>query len=138
MIFFDSGFLLAFVNASDPQHAQAVPVMDRALKGEFGRMVVSNFITDEVLTLARVRTKSCDCGKAIHKFLHKTKDNKRLFLEVCIDEVLMKNTTDIYWKHCESGLSFTDCSILAVIDFLSVSHLATFDDHFRGFTTVLP
>ena len=138
MIFFDSGFLLAFINEDDPKHARTVPVMDRALKGEFGRMVVSNFIIDEVLSLARVRTKSCDCGKAIHKFLRKTKDKKRLFLEIGIDEVLMKSTTAIYWKYCEAGFSFTDCSILAVGDFLSISHLATFDDHFRGLTTVLP
>lgn len=138
MIFLDSGFLVAYVNQDDLLHQQAIPTMDDALRGKYGKIITSNFIVDEALTLARVRTKACDCSRAINELLSTEKDGKRIFFEVIVDQAIMKETTKKFLRYCEEGLSCTDCSILAIIEFLNIPFLATFDSHFKGLTTVLP
>ena len=92
MIFLDSGFILAYVNASDPYHSYALPLMKRILKGEFGKIFISDFIVTEVLTLSRVRTKSCDCAKSINDLLNTKKDNKDIFFTISISfDKLLQN-----------------------------------------------
>ena len=132
MIFLDSGFIFAYVNSDDPHHADALPLMIRILKGEFGKIFISNFIITEVLTLSRVRTKSCECAKSIDALLKRKKENKDIFFKLYIDQTILKETTDKFHKYCTSGFSHTDCSILVLIQMYSIDYLATFDSHFKG------
>lgn len=138
MIFLDSGFILAYVNESDPRHSDALPLMKRVLKGEFGKIFISDFIITEVLTLSRVRTKSCECAKSIDELLRTKKDNIDLFFRVYIDAAILDQTTTKFQTLCPEGLSHTDCSILVITEMFSISLLASFDSHFKGFVSVLP
>lgn len=138
MIFLDSGFILAYVNASDPYHSDALPVMKRILKGEFGKIFISDFIVTEVLTLSRVRTKSCACAKSIDDLLNTKKDNKDIFFPIYIDNAILEQTTNKFHQFCSEGFSHTDCSNLVIMKMFSIQFLASFDSHFRGIVSVLP
>ena len=138
MIFLDSGFILAYVNESDPHHADAFPLMKRILKGEFEKVFISDFIVTEVLTLSRVRTKSCECAKSIDKLLKTKKNNIDIFFGIYVDNAVLERTTIKFHKFCSEGFSHTDCSILVIMEMFSIPLLASFDSHFGGMVSVLP
>lgn len=138
MILFDSEPLLAYVNESDPHHMSAVEIMTEALKGTYGRLIVTNYIIDEVLTLALVRTKSYIVGEEIIKTIREEKNNKRIFFEVILQSETLTKTEELFKKYCLKGLSFTDCSLLAVIDLLEIDYLFTFSAEFKGLASIIP
>ena len=132
MIFLDSGFLYSYMNEDDKNHKNTLPIMKSALTGEYGKIIISNYIVDETLTLARVRTGNCECSKEIQQLLKNKKGKRNIFFEVLIDRTLIDSTESLFEKFCEKGLSFTDCSILAVIESLHIDFLASFDSGFKG------
>lgn len=132
MIFIDSGFLYSYVNDKDNKHKNTLPIMKSALAGEYGKVIISNYITDETLTLARVRTGNCQCSNDIQQLIKSKKGKTNIFFEILIDRALIESTESFYERYCEKGLSFTDCSILAVIKSLQIEYLASFDGGFRG------
>ena len=137
MILFDSGPLFAYVNDKHPQHEAAHAIFTRSFKGLYGKMVVSNYIVDEVLTLARVRTNRCDCGEAILDLVRARKQSDRIFFEVILDAELVRRTEELYQRYCPKGLSFTDCSLLALVKTLDIEYLATFASEFQGLTAII-
>ena len=138
MILFDSGPLLAYVNDQDPRHESAVEIMTEALKGAYGKLVVTNYVIDEVLTLATVRTKSCKYGEEILKTVREEKNGKRIFFELVLETKTIAKTEELFIKYCSKGLSFTDCSLLAVIDQLEIDYLFTFSVEFKGIAPIIP
>ena len=138
MIIFDSDPLFAYVNAQHPKHSVACSIMSEALKGVYGKLVVPNYIIDEVLTLSRVRTKRCDYGEAILNLLRATKENKRIFLEIILNQEMLLLTETLYKRYCPKGLSFTDCSLIALMQIFGINHLATFASEFQGLVSIIP
>src|SRR3990172_961928 len=145
LMFFDSSFLYSFASRNDPHHTKSIQFLEHALSGTYGQLCVSNYIVDEVLTLSRVRTKTCQCGKEISILLSKEKEGKKLFSEIVIGRELVEKTNSIYWQYCSIGLSFTDCSTLAIRDMMEERglqrkdfHLATYAREFQGLLHVVP
>jgi predicted nucleic acid-binding protein len=56
---------------------------------------------------------------------------------VIIEKNLMEKTHELYNKYCEKGLSFTDCSILAVMKEKNPDQLATTAKEFDGIVSVV-
>jgi predicted nucleic acid-binding protein len=54
--FIDTGIFVALRNADDGNHEQAKELMRRALKAEFGRIYTSDYMVDEAITTALVRS----------------------------------------------------------------------------------
>ena len=54
----DTGFILALRNEDDTYYEQTVSVMEEILKGKFGQIIVTDYVFDEVATLAMIRTKN--------------------------------------------------------------------------------
>jgi len=58
--------LIAVRNADDKNHKNADQNNDRCLKGKYGKVFVSDYVFDEAVTLAYIRTGSkkfaCDIG----------------------------------------------------------------------------
>ena len=82
LIFIDSGFLYSYINRKDKQHTNTLSIMRLALAGVYGKIVLSNYITDEVLTLAKVRTGRCQCSKDILEFIKSKKEKNNIILEI--------------------------------------------------------
>ena len=115
MIFIDSGFLYSYMNEKDNKHKSTLPIMKLALAGKYGKIVISNYITDETLTLARVRTGNCQCSKDIQQLIKTKKGKTKMFFEVILDRTLIESSELNFERYCAKGLIFTDCSILSVM-----------------------
>jgi len=134
----DSGFVFAYVNEKDPHHSSALPLMEKILVGEYGKIFISNLIVNEAMTLSMIRTKSCGCAKTIDDLLSIQKDSRQVFFPIYVDSSIIERTTKKFHKFCPKGLSFTDCTILVIMEMFSIPSLATFDSHFKGIVTTFP
>ena len=132
MIFLDSGFLYAYINTEDSAHSKVKPLMQEILEGKFGSIYISNFIYDEVLTLARFRTKKCEVEEKIKFFVKKEKGNRKIIQLIVIKESFMTKADNLFVEYCKEGLSFTDCSILASMREKKIEYLATLAKEFKG------
>ena len=56
VVFLDTGFILATRNSDDINHSKAIEIMEECLSGKYGKIIVSNFVFDETVTLTLVMT----------------------------------------------------------------------------------
>ena len=128
VVFLDTGFLLAVKNKDDKNFEIAQSWMRRFLKNEFGEIITSTLVFNELVTLALVRIKRPDFAINLGNFLLKSRKIKVISLT---DEDF-KNSWEIFQKYKDKRLSFTDCAILTHCTRLNCNFLATFDKHFKG------
>lgn len=103
-VFIDTGVFVALRNADDELHLKSKELMRKALKAEFGKIYTSDYIIDEAVTLALVRTRR---------------------LELAIDIGKFKSFED-------KPLSFTDCTTLAHMEKARIKQIISFDSDFDG------
>ncbi|MFQ6124832.1 MAG: type II toxin-antitoxin system VapC family toxin [Candidatus Heimdallarchaeota archaeon] len=134
VVLLDTGFILATRNEDDFNHPQARDLMKECLTGKFGQIFVSNFVFDETATLTLVRTRDKRLLEDIWEFIL---DSPRIkLIHICETEFFA--TWELFLKYCDRGLSFTDCSILALSKLFEGNiYVATFDDHFKGLIPLL-
>lgn len=128
-VFVDSSGWHAFADADDPAHEETL----RALEPWEGRLVTTDYVFDETVTLAQRRL-----GQAQAVRIGET------LLEPAVVELvhLLAEDFDDAWtllrKAKDKGWSFTDCSSFAVMRRLRLSTAVTVDRHFRqaGFETL--
>ncbi len=133
-VFLDTGFLIAVKNSDDKHHKTAIKEMRELLQGKLGKIFTSDYILDELLTLARNKLKSKVKVQEIADFI-------LLSPRISVLALAPNDFTqalDFFWKHFENGLSFTDCTILVQCSSLEVENVATFDSHFHGLLGVIP
>ena len=99
--------------------------------------MVSNYVLDEALTLSRLKTKDCIIGEIILDFVRQTKGGRRIFMEIILDFDMVLRTEILYKKYCPTGLSFTDCSLLALMKSFEIEFLASFDTGFSGLASIV-
>ena len=134
VIFLDTGFILAIRNSDDNNHMKAAELMKECLAGKFGRIIVSDFVFDETVTLTLVRTYNKTLVKDIGDFIFNSPRINLLHLS----ETEFLATWELFLKYFEKGLSFTDCSILVMAKlFESNVYIATFDNHFKGLLPII-
>jgi predicted nucleic acid-binding protein len=128
-LFVDTSAWLALVNGADPGH-QAVLA---ALEQFKGRIVTSNFIFDEAVTLCRVRL-GHDAAKRL---------GDQLLANAEID--LVRLTADderaawtLFLARADKRYSFTDCTSFVLMRRLKIGRAAALDDDFHreGFEVV--
>ena len=57
-VFIDTGIFVAFHNTRDKNHGRALKLIRRAVSGEFGILYTSDYVFDESVTTALIRTKN--------------------------------------------------------------------------------
>lgn len=128
-VFVDTSAWFAYMNRADPDHHRVRSTID-ALKGA---LVTSDYVFDELVTLALVRS-----GHAVAVAVGK----------VLLDpaQVSMERVTPadhasawtLFQQRPDKDYSFTDCTSFAIMRRLGVEKAVTTDLHFRqeGFVTV--
>ncbi len=127
-VFLDTGFILAVKNRDDKHHKSAQSWMQRFLKNEFGQVLTSHYVFDELVTLALVRLEREDLAKNAGDYL--LKSPRISLINVSCDD--FNRACDLFQQYMQQGLSFTDCSILAQCERLHCNFVATFKAHFKG------
>ena len=124
MIFLDSSMFVAYWNLRDAHHEKADKLMKKILNQEYGLPFFSDYIFDEVVTVLLFKV-GFNIANEIGEYLL----NSELEM-VAVDKDLFSKSWDFF--NTSQNLSFTDCTILAIMEEYRISKLATFDKGFAA------
>jgi len=126
-IFVDSNFFISLFNDLDSLHNKAKIIVERFVKSK-PKIVISNFIFLETVTVLSQRVNRKTAYSAGEKLL-----NEEFCKIIHVDEGLQNVTWGIFHEVKKKNTSFVDCSILAVISYMGIKKLLTFDtEDFAG------
>jgi predicted nucleic acid-binding protein len=125
-IFVDTGAWYAASVPGDPDHVAA----SSFLRSNSERLVTSDYIYDELLTLFRSRDQ-----------LERGKDwvaqvGNRRWDVIRVTQADIRKATDVFFDFADKDWSFTDCTSRVVMERLGIGRAFSFDEHFRQFGTV--
>jgi predicted nucleic acid-binding protein len=102
--------------------------MKKALKAEYGRIYTSDYIIDEAVTTALVRTRRRDLAVDVGKYIIESPRITKLWTNMEIFELAWQKFEALKDK----PLSFTDCTTLAHIQKNKIKQILSFDSDFDG------
>lgn len=127
-VFVDTAGWYAYIRGDDPDHRRVA----KALERWEGRLITSNFIFDELVTLVRGRLgheAAVKTGRALRSL-----DVVKLVRLEAEDE---EQAWRLFSEHTDKQYSFTDCTSFVLMHRLGLTVALTTDRHFRqaGFRT---
>lgn len=128
----DTSALVAARNANDRNHNKALEIMTPALQGDYGKLFVTDYIFDEAVTLAYIRTGSKRFAHDIGKFAKAKPINFRFIEPIDFDKAW-----ELYQHYEDKHLSFTDCTNIALMERLDIETIFTFDMEFKGLVNLI-
>ncbi len=136
-IFVDTGIFVGFVNRKDRDHSRAVQLLGELRTGKYGVPYTSDYVFDEAVTVALVRTRRVGPGINAGRLILGSKEAKvpAIVRMVRVDEQTFLEA----WKNFQSGrkpeLSFTDYTSLGLARSYAGGLIMSFDDGFDGLLT---
>lgn len=130
-IFIDTGVFVAFHNTNDVNHSKALDLIKKIATGRLGSAYTSDYIFDEAVTTALIRTKKPETALTLGKMIQGE-------LTAPFIVILRVNTTafekawKLFSRYAERGLSFTDCTSIALMNIKNIETIASFDTDFDG------
>ena len=126
-IFADTGAFLAYRNKKDKYHETALKLFRDALKGKYGQIYTSDYIYDEALTLALIRTNNLAIAMDIAQVIRSPRI-KMIF----VDTELLEKSTKTFKQYSDRNLSFTDAASIEIMKEFNIEKYFGFDSHFDG------
>ncbi len=124
-VFVDTAAWAALFDERDRDHRRAASAWKR-LKRDRARIVSSDYVFDETVTLMRRRAGFDAARRTGEALLTST---TLALLE--IDRSLFVRAWDLHRRYADHDLSFTDCTTLAVIETHRAEAVFTYDRDFR-------
>lgn len=120
-LFVDSNFFIALFHQQDSLHEQALSIA-KNLDRQWRPLVISNFVFLEVVTVLSQRKSRAQAREAGKFFL----SDPGIVMHH-IDEKLQQASWNIFQTVGRKGMSFVDCSIVALMQSEGIHTLLTFD-----------
>ena len=132
-VFADSSFFFALAAKRDVAHSSAVRQFGALLRKQ-RRIVTTDYVVDEALTLTKART---NASVAV-ALLDRIERSEAIEFEH-INAVRFDLAKAFFRKHSDHGYSFTDCASFVVMRELEITDALTTDHHFveAGFRSLL-
>jgi predicted nucleic acid-binding protein len=129
-VFFDTSAIYAYINRKDPDHL----VVAKAVSSCKGKLIISNYIFDEIVTLVSSRLGHVAASQ-VGTILMNAPQIERAWL-TRQDEV---HAWTLFHDRPDKNYSFTDCTSFVLMRRLGVKKYLALDDHFRqeGFSSVI-
>ena len=127
-IFLDTGIFVALRNADDDLHERSIELMKRALKAEFGNIFTSDYVIDEAITTALIRTGRHDLASDLGRYIIESPRITRLW----VDSDSFEATWKKFQSFADKPMSFTDCASLALMEKNHIKQIMSFDSGFDG------
>lgn len=126
MIFVDSSAWLAIADVRDGNHRAGFAFLTDLVRGKAGRLLTSDYVLDETLTLMRKRSGL----ETVREFL------TRLRLSPSVQQIWVTRgqyeaALELFLGQRKRSWSFTDCTSFAVMREIGVRDAFTFDADFR-------
>ncbi|MCX9074035.1 MAG: PIN domain-containing protein [Candidatus Methanoperedens sp.] len=128
----DTSAIVSARNADDKNHNKALDIMIRALKSEFGKLYISDYIFDEAVTIAYIRTGNKNFANDIGIFA-RTKPIIFRFIE----PIDFERAWELYLQFQDKNFSFTDCTNIALMKRHGIDTLFTYDSEFNGIVSII-
>ncbi|MGH7540072.1 MAG: type II toxin-antitoxin system VapC family toxin [Gemmatimonadota bacterium] len=125
MIVLDSSFLVAHHNRRDVHHAAAAAAMEPLIAGEWGEILLPEYVFLEVVTVLGARRGIARATSVGELLL----DAREVVFVPCSDHFVEAFALFRAQRHFR--LSFVDAAIVAVARDRGAEFVATFDDDFR-------
>jgi predicted nucleic acid-binding protein len=126
VVVLDSSFLVAFHNQSDVHHAPAREAFERIVHGEWGDILLLEYVFLEVVTVLSAR-RDLATAVSVGEILLGARE---LEFVPCSGQFL--GAYDIFREQRDFRLSFVDAAIVAVARDRGAKTIATFDEDFRS------
>jgi predicted nucleic acid-binding protein len=129
-VFIDTSALYAFINSKDIDHKTVKDYLERFK----GRLHITNFIFDEIITLVMARM-----GHANAVLTGNTLLNPKEFVLTRCKAADELKAWELFVNRPDKHYSFTDCTSFAIMKKLGIKKFLATDSHFiqEGFETVL-
>ena len=123
-VFVDTSAWYALIDRADPEHSLVIA----QLKAHQGRLLTSNFVLDETVTLRRYRLG----WPVAHTFGEQMRAG-RLSLSVRVTPRDEELAWDIFARYRDQAFSYTDCTSFALMERLRLAAAIALDEDFRIF-----
>nr|MDO8083087.1 PIN domain-containing protein [Candidatus Freyarchaeota archaeon] len=127
-VFIDTGIFVATRNADDKNHKRAAELMSDALQGRFGAVYTSDYILDEAVTVALIRTRRRDLAVDMGRFILESPRIEKIMTSMDQLYAALKK----FQKFTDKTFSFTDCVSLTIIERNGIDYIMSFDSGFDG------
>ena len=133
-VFADASFFFALAAKRDVAHAPAASQFAALLQRQ-RRIVTTDYVIDEALTLTKVRTET----RVALQLLDRIEASAAIAIE-SIHAGRFEMAKAFFRKHADHDYSFTDCASFVVMRELKIIDALTTDGHFAeaGFRPLLP
>ena len=130
-VFLDTGIFVAFHNTRDANHTRALELIRTLVEGELGTAYTSDYVFDEAVTVALVRTGSPENALTVGRMI--LGEITAPFLAILrVDEDDFKKAWKLFSQHADRGLSFTDCTSITLLRTRGIESIVSFDTDFDG------
>jgi hypothetical protein len=131
-VFVDTGVFYAHHDTDASRHEVGGAALTGVLRaGEYGRVMTSDYVYDEVVTLTQRRTGSVADGIEV---------GRRIRGEGYPDAIELlyssrgpfEDAVDVYERYADQEVSFTDAMTVAMVEHQDIDAVLSFDDDFDG------
>jgi len=125
MYLVDSGVWIGAANPKDTRHREAAAVLKVILKGELGKVLITDLIFSEVVTYIRRKVGRKQSIEVARMLI----DSEHVEI-IYIDEHVFNAAYHMFERYPE--LSFTDAASVAIMIDLGIQQIFSFDKGFDG------
>lgn len=133
-VFIDTNIFVSLANKRDQDHKRGSLLMDRVRRNEFGQPYTSDYVLDEALTAALVRTGRIDVAINTGKMILGSEEEAipAIARFIRVDERILSKSWNNFKQGKYKKLSFTDHTILSQMKEFGIDTLLSFDSNFDG------
>ena len=135
-VLLDTSFVVALAFTDDKDSTRAAELFVEIVEGAHGTAFLTDFVVDEALTLAWVRSRRSRVVEDLAHLVLAPDPADRPGRLVFVGERAFHEAARLHRRH-HAALSFTDCTHLAVMAERGLTKIATFESGFEGFADVL-
>ena len=128
----DTGVLYADHDRDATRHEAASDALEAVYDGEFGHPYISDYVYDEAVTLTQRRTNSVDAATRLGKRLRGVGEYPTVYALEHVTVAVFQAAVTTFGRYDDQALSFTDATIIALLDRLDLDRVMSFDDDFDG------
>ncbi|PCR89087.1 type II toxin-antitoxin system VapC family toxin [Natrinema ejinorense] len=128
----DTGVFVAVQNERDEHHDAATNALEAALTGEFGALYTNDYVYDEAVTLTRMRTDSHREARTIGDRIAGRGPFPDRIEVLFVSDDRFEQTVRVFERYDDHHLSFTDASLVALVENGDLDAVLSFDDDFDG------
>ena len=131
-VFVDTGVFYAHHDTDASRHAVGAEALTEVLRSpEYGRVMTSDYIYDEAVTLTQMRTGDVEAGLELGRRIRA--DGYPSAIELLYSsQSLFDCAVTIQQTYADHELSFTDAFSVAIFESNDIDYLLSFDDDFDG------